>query len=84
MFTNANIPSDSASNLGPNQTPTLTAIRNDHRWTPAFGGRFWEELACSGSVTQACAHVNKSPRSAYDLRFRRDGAALALFCVAPY
>jgi hypothetical protein len=77
-FTNANTSSDSASDLGTNQTHTLTAIRNDYRWTPACQRAFLEELACSGSVTQACMYVGKSPRSAYDLRFRRDGAALAL------
>jgi hypothetical protein len=77
-FTNANTSSDSASDLGTNPTPTLTLIRNDYRWTPACQRAFLEELACTGSVTQACAYVAKSPRSAYDLRFRRDGAALAL------
>jgi hypothetical protein len=61
-----------------NNTPELTLIRGDYRWTPACQRAFLEELACSGSVTQACGHVAKSPRSAYDLRFRRDGAALAL------
>lgn len=72
----------SASYLGPDAAPDLgpilTAIRNDYRWTPACQRVFLEELACTGSVTQACAYVAKSPRSAYDLRFRRDGAALAL------
>lgn len=58
--------------------PELTAIRNDYRWTPACQRAFLEELAVTGSVTQACKHIEKSPRSAYDLRFRRDGAALAL------
>jgi hypothetical protein len=62
------------TNTDTNTTPTLTAIRNDYLWTPACQRAFLEELACSGSVTQACAHVSKSPRSAYDLRFRRDGA----------
>ena len=57
---------------------TLTAVRADYRWTPACQRVFLEELACSGSVTRACAHAGKSPRSAYALRFRRDGAALAL------
>jgi hypothetical protein len=56
----------------------LTDIRTDYRWTAACQRAFLEELACSGSVTRACAHVAKSARSAYDLRFRRDGAAFAL------
>jgi hypothetical protein len=61
-----------------NPTPDLTTICNDYRWTPACQRAFLEELACTGSVVQACAYVGKSPRSVYDLRFRRDGAALAL------
>jgi hypothetical protein len=69
---------NATSNASSDPTPTLTAIRNDYRWTPACQRAFLEELACSGSVTQACVYVGKSPRSAYDLRFRRDGAALAL------
>lgn len=58
--------------------PALTAIRNDYRWTPACQRAFLEELACSGSVTRAVAHVGKSARSAYDLRLRREGAAFRL------
>jgi hypothetical protein len=69
---------DSTPDHSPDLTPDLTLIRNDYRWTPACQRVFLEELACTGSVTQACAYVAKSPRSAYDLRFRRDGAALAL------
>lgn len=56
----------------------LTAIRKDYRWTPACQRMFLEELSISGSITGACAHVEKSPRSAYALRFRRDGAAFRL------
>jgi hypothetical protein len=37
-----------------------------------------EALAFGGSVLRAAKHVGKSPRSAYGLRFRRDGAAFAL------
>jgi hypothetical protein len=53
-------------------------IRNDYRWTPACQRAFLEELACTGSVLRSAKHVAKSPRSAYDLRFRRDGAAFRL------
>jgi hypothetical protein len=56
----------------------MTAIRNDYRWTPACQRAFLEELACTGSVLRSAKHVGKSPRSAYDLRFRRDGAAFRL------
>ena len=69
---------DAASEPNTTTAQALTAIRNDYRWSPACQRAFLEELACSGSVTVACKHVAKSPRSAYDLRFRRDGAALAL------
>ena len=58
--------------------PGLTEIRNDYRWTPACQRAFLEALACSGSVTRAAKEVAKSARSAYDLRFRRDGAAFRL------
>lgn len=37
-----------------------------------------EALAFGGSVLRAAKTVCKSPRSAYNLRFRRDGAAFAL------
>jgi hypothetical protein len=56
----------------------MIEIRNDYRWTPACQRAFLEELACTGSVLRSARHVAKSPRSAYDLRFRRDGAAFAL------
>jgi hypothetical protein len=68
---------DSISTATPS-TAALDAIRADYRWTPACQRGFLEELACTGSVTRACLHVGKSPRSAYMLRFRHDGAALAL------
>ena len=58
--------------------PDLTAIRNDYRWTPQAQRAFLEALAFGGSVMRAAKEVNKSPRSAYDLRFRRDGAAFRL------
>lgn len=56
----------------------MTAIRNDYRWTPSCQRAFLEELACTASVLRSAKHVAKSPRSAYDLRFRRDGAAFRL------
>jgi hypothetical protein len=56
----------------------MTDIRNDYRWTPACQRAFLEELAYTGSVLRSSKHVAKSPRSAYDLRFRRDGAAFRL------
>ena len=58
--------------------PALTEIRNDYRWTPQAQRAFLEALAYSGSVMRAAKEVSKSPRSAYDLRFRRDGAAFGL------
>ncbi len=56
----------------------MAAIRNDYRWTPQCQRAFLEELACTGSVLRSAKHVQKSPRSAYDLKFRRDGAAFRL------
>jgi hypothetical protein len=58
--------------------PDMTEIRNDYRWTPKCQRAFLEALAFGGSVLRAAKHVGKSPRSAYNLRFRRDGAAFAL------
>jgi hypothetical protein len=76
--TNTNAATNATADASSSITPDLTLIRNDYRWTPACQRAFLEELSCTGSVTQACTYVGKSPRSAYDLRFRRDGAALAL------
>ena len=56
----------------------LTEICNDYRWTPQCQRAFLEALCCTGSVTRAAKEVAKSARSAYDLRFRRDGAAFRL------
>ena len=56
----------------------MTDIRNDYRWTPACQRAFLEALAFGGSVMRAAKEVSKSPRSAYDLRFRRDGTAFRL------
>lgn len=54
------------------------AVRQDYRWTPACQRAFLEVLACTGSVTRATREVEKSPRSAYMLRFRREGTAFRL------
>jgi hypothetical protein len=56
----------------------MTEIRNDYRWTPQCQRAFLEALAFGGSVMRAAKAVAKSPRSAYDLRFRRDGTAFRL------
>ncbi len=56
----------------------LIEIRNDYRWTPQCQRAFLEALCCTGSVMRAAKEVSKSARSAYDLRFRRDGAAFRL------
>lgn len=56
----------------------LTDIRNDYRWTAECQRAFLEALACTGSITRACKEVEKSPRSAYSLRFRCQGAAFRL------
>lgn len=52
--------------------------RRDYRWTPACQRAFLEVLACTGSVTRATREVEKSPRAAYALRFRREGTAFRL------
>jgi hypothetical protein len=56
----------------------MTEIRNDYRWTAKCQRAFLEALAFGGSVLRAAKEVGKSPRSACNLRFRRDGAAFAL------
>jgi hypothetical protein len=60
------------------ERPELVEIRNDYRWTPLCQRAFLEALAYSGSVTRAASEVCKSARSAYNLRFRRDGVAFRL------
>lgn len=57
----------------PDFTPTL-----DYHWSRANQRAFLEHLAITGSVTQAARHVAMSARAAYDLRYRRDGAAFRL------
>ncbi|MEQ1547996.1 MAG: hypothetical protein ABL918_05025 [Chakrabartia sp.] len=61
-------------------TPTTTATpttRHDG-WTPERQRIFLEVLAETGSVVQASDACTLSPRSAYNLRWRRDGAAFRL------
>lgn len=58
--------------------PALTEVRKDYRWTPQCQRAFLEALAYTGSVMRAAKEVCKSARSAYDLRFRREGNAFRL------
>lgn len=63
------------------QFPPLPApaqqIRADG-WSPARQRLFLETLAATGIITAACDAAQISPRSAYALRIRRDGAAFRL------
>lgn len=47
-------------------------------WSPARQRRFLETLASTGVVRLACEAVRITPRAAYTLRIRRDGAAFRL------
>ena len=47
-------------------------------WSPARQRLFLETLAATGVITTACDAVHISPRAAYALRIRRDGAAFRL------
>jgi hypothetical protein len=47
-------------------------------WSPARQRLFLETLAATGVITTACEAAHISPRSAYALRIRRDGAAFRL------
>ena len=47
-------------------------------WSPARQRHFLETLAATGVITTACDAVHISPRAAYALRIRRDGAAFRL------
>ncbi|WP_420145230.1 hypothetical protein [Sphingobium sp.] len=47
-------------------------------WSPARQRRFLEVLAATGVIRLACEAVRITPRSAYTLRIRRDGAAFRL------
>jgi len=54
--------------------PVAVAPRRDG-WTAERQRAFIHALATTGCVTEACAAVNMSPRSAYHLRQRADGEA---------
>jgi molybdenum-dependent DNA-binding transcriptional regulator ModE len=53
----------------------LTAIRHDG-WTYDRQRKFLETLAETGSAVIAAEECKISPRSAYNLRNRRDGGAV--------
>ncbi len=59
------------------QLPTQTNTP-DYHWSPTNQRAFLEHLAIIGSVTLAAKHVGMSARAAYDLKYRRDGAAFKL------
>ena len=56
----------------------MTTTTPAYHWTPASQRAFLECLAETGSIAQACDSVLMSRRSAYNLRFRRDGAGFRL------
>lgn len=58
-------------------TPPALRMRADG-WYPARQRIFLESLARSGIVTQACDDCQISPRSAYNLRLRDEGAGFRL------
>lgn len=57
---------------------TAQKTRNAYHWTPACQRLFLEALACTGSVMKSAKEAGKSPRAAYNLRFRREGIAFRL------
>lgn len=50
----------------------------DYHWTPALQRQFLEALAETGSVELACGDVSMSRRAAYNLRWKREGAAFRI------
>lgn len=50
----------------------------DYHWTPANQRAFLEALAETGSVELACSDVSMSRRAAYNLRWKREGAAFRI------
>jgi hypothetical protein len=58
--------------------PARIAMQTDYHWTPACQRAFLEALATTGSVTRASKEVNKSPRAAYGLKFRKQGYAFKI------
>jgi hypothetical protein len=62
-----------------NPAPLNPAPLNpDYRWTPVTQIAFLTAFAETGSVRLACEAAGKSRRAAYNLRFRRDGAAFRM------
>jgi hypothetical protein len=57
---------------------SLTTLNSDYRWTPQTQVAFLTAFAETGSVKLACEAAGKSRRAAYNLRFRRDGAAFRM------
>lgn len=58
--------------------PTAAEQIRADGWSPARQRQFLETLAATGVITTACDAVHISPRAAYALRIRRDGAAFRL------
>ncbi|MEJ7934727.1 hypothetical protein WG907_10715 [Sphingobium sp. AN558] len=58
--------------------PTAAEQTRADGWSPARQRRFVETLAATGIVRLACEACRITPRSAYNLRIRRDGAAFRL------
>ena len=65
-------PSDLAADISA-FAPVPTKRRHDG-WTPTRQNDFIAALAESGCVTEACAAVRMSPKSAYALRARPDAS----------
>jgi hypothetical protein len=62
-----------------NPVPLNPAPLNpDYRWAPVAQVAFLTAFAETGSVKLACDAAGKSRRAAYNLRFRRDGAAFRM------
>jgi hypothetical protein len=61
-----------------NTTATAENGTEPYRWTPLAQRQFLEALAETGSIAQASTAASKSRRSAYNLRFRREGAAFRM------
>ncbi|NIJ15157.1 hypothetical protein [Sphingobium vermicomposti] len=62
----------------PHGLPTPAQQSRADGWSPARQRHFLETLAATGVITTACDAVHISPRAAYALRIRRDGAAFRL------
>lgn len=58
--------------------PTPAQQSRADGWSPTLQRAFLETLAATGVVTQACEAIGITPRSAYNLRIHREGAAFRL------